>query len=92
MTHFSFPKDPVNNKVRVDELRNSLKSIQYERVDNEGNSSYDALFSYEIAALCNLKPDTVDEARIIIPSLRLRFNEEQIEEVLHCLKQFDGYA
>lgn len=38
--------------------------------------------NYEIAQLCNLCPETTEEAISLIPSLDGRFDDEELQEIL----------
>lgn len=43
------------------------------------------LEEFEVAALANLLPGTAEEAKKLIPSLATKFNDEELDDVLHKL-------
>jgi len=49
--------------------------------------------NYEIAQLCNLCPETCEEAISLIPSLDTRFDDEELQEILDdILSKRDSYS
>jgi len=56
--------------------------LEYAREASEGQEAHTlSLHTYELAALSNLAPGTVDEAMALIPSLA-RFAPEEVEQML----------
>jgi DNA-directed RNA polymerase II subunit RPB4 len=84
---FSGTKDPVANIASVTELRSALEKARF-TVEAEGGVEEEAgLEQYEVVALANLAPESVEEAITLIPSLSSRFREEDVEEMLNILRR-----
>eukprot|EP01135_Chromosphaera_perkinsii_P000641 Nk52_evm8s147 gene=Nk52_evmTU8s147 len=65
------------NKESVRELRNLLIKKNFHE--------------YEIAALANLCPDTAEEAKALIPSLDVRFEDDDLQETLDDIKNLRDF-
>ena len=63
--------------------------MEFERLNFEGDTDYDKLQSYEIAALCNLNPDSVEAARTLIPRLALNYSVASV--YLHSIHILNVY-
>jgi len=50
------------------------------------------LHEFEIAALANLFPDTLDEAKSLIPSLAKRYSDDEINSILNDLKNYRKFT
>lgn len=84
---FSGTKDPVANQASVTELRESLMTLTFKRILDDGKESEIGLEEFEIASISNLNPDEVEEATSLIPSLQGRFTEMEIEEILSIVQR-----
>mmetsp|Transcript_94 Transcript_94/g.175 ORF Transcript_94/g.175 Transcript_94/m.175 type:complete len:138 (-) Transcript_94:165-578(-) len=49
------------------------------------------LVEFEIASLCNLGPEEVEEARALVPSL-IRFDDDEVQAILNDLSNYKFYA
>jgi len=48
------------------------------------------LFSYELASIANLFPQTAEEARTLIPSLSVNLEDAEIQEILNDMKAYES--
>lgn len=84
---FSGTKDPVDNVAAVTELRKALQGARFTVEGEDGIEVNVGLEPYEVIALANMTPETVEEAMTLIPSLGSRFTEVDVEELLNILRQ-----
>ena len=73
----------------LDDLKNALAALEFDQRDDvTGLMSKLKLDHYQIAALSNLAPTTVDAAQALLPSLTKRgFTEEEVEQMLAILRR-----
>eukprot|EP00126_Sphaerothecum_destruens_P004982 Sdes_comp18487_c0_seq2m8485 len=65
------------NKDTLDELRNLLSRKNFHE--------------YEVAVLGNLCPETSEEAKALIPSLEVRFEDDELQTVLDDMKNLRNF-
>jgi DNA-directed RNA polymerase II subunit RPB4 len=65
------------NQTAVREVRNLLTKKSLEQ--------------WEIASLANLCPETAEEAKALIPSLAIKFTDEELELVLNDLRNYASF-
>jgi len=78
---FSGMEDPSKNMKMIDDLRMTLQN-ESATENKDGEIIRHKLSSKEIVALMNLAPRTIEDAHILIPSLRGVFEGEDLERIL----------
>ena len=86
---FSGMKDPVGNKAKIIELRAQLENMIFNCENQDGTFEDVKLEPYEVTALSNLTPDSVEEATSLIPSLGARFDEDDLGKVIATLIRYN---
>ena len=88
VTAFSGTRDPTYKKEEVRALKLKLQEKEFVRFSEQDHSELDpaVLEPFEIAALCDLKVEAIDEVKELIPSIRKRFDDSDIEAMLDMIK------
>ena len=88
VTAFSGTRDPTYKKEEVRALKLKLQEKEFVRFSEHDHTELDpaVLEPFEIAALCDLKVETIEEVRELIPSVGKRFDDSDIVAILDMIK------
>jgi len=50
------------------------------------------LEEFEIASLGNLSPESAEECKTLIPTIRKKMSEEELESILNDLKNYSAFS
>ena len=88
VTAFSGTRDPTFKKEEVRALKLKLQEQAFVRFNEDEDMSEAepaVLEPFEIALLCDLRLQTVDEVQKLIPSIQKRFDEDEIQKMLDTI-------